>query len=324
MKSLRLKRALLSVMLITGGMEVQAALNTASIVASSISPSCISWRISGICYWLMCTPFGCTVKTSIKVHHFIPEAVVSTYQASGGNPWTEMSLVSQTAGGVENAVTGALSGLAAGGGNQEQKFPGTRKSNVRFKYADAIGHPSTSIIGGQIPGYSCNSAATPLVPYFLSTLDTLAWRTGVPESVYPEALIPGRREIGSTSAQNIWGNLYPRSGFVTQQDDYKSGAIVAQRVADIITRTNQIHVYKPLTGNPSAGYWPPEPVTNLLKRIPARKIINGSSYHQRSLCHAAYSRIQEKLRKTVITPGHSGSHIAAVNAVGKHFSIAPT
>ncbi|WP_411017313.1 TIGR03756 family integrating conjugative element protein, partial [Salmonella sp. s51695] len=133
------------------------------------------------------------------------------------------------------------------------------KSNVRFKYADAIGHPSTSIIGGQIPGYSCNSAATPLVPYFLSTLDTLAWRTGVPESVYPEALIPGRREIGSTSAQNIWGNLYPRSGFVTQQDDYKSGAIVAQRVADIITRTNQIHVYKPLTGNPSAGYWPPEP-----------------------------------------------------------------
>ncbi|HCR9974062.1 TPA: TIGR03756 family integrating conjugative element protein [Salmonella enterica subsp. enterica serovar Typhi] len=260
MKSLRLKRALLSVMLITGGMEVQAALNTASIVASSISPSCISWRISGICYWLMCTPFGCTVKTSIKVHHFIPEAVVSTYQASGGNPWTEMSLVSQTAGGVENAVTGALSGLAAGGGNQEQKFPGTRKSNVRFKYADAIGHPSTSIIGGQIPGYSCNSAATPLVPYFLSTLDTLAWRTGVPESVYPEALIPGRREIGSTSAQNIWGNLYPRSGFVTQQDDYKSGAIVAQRVADIITRTNQIHVYKPLTGNPSAGYWPPEPV----------------------------------------------------------------
>ncbi|MGJ2491870.1 TIGR03756 family integrating conjugative element protein, partial [Salmonella enterica subsp. enterica serovar Paratyphi A] len=83
---------------------------------------------------------------------------------------------------------------------------------------------------------------------------------GVPESVYPEALIPGRREIGSTSAQNIWGNLYPRSGFVTQQDDYKSGPIVAQRVADIITRTNQIHVYKPLTGNPSAGYWPPEPV----------------------------------------------------------------
>lgn len=125
-----------------------------------------------------------------------------------------MSLVSQTAGGVENAVTGALSGLAAGGGNQEQKFPGTRKSNVRFKYADAIGHPSTSIIGGQIPGYSCNSAATPLVPYFLSTLDTLAWRTGVPESVYPEALIPGRREIGSTSAQNIWEISIPEAALL--------------------------------------------------------------------------------------------------------------
>lgn len=37
MKSLRLKRALLSVMLITGGMEVQAALNTASIIVITIS-----------------------------------------------------------------------------------------------------------------------------------------------------------------------------------------------------------------------------------------------------------------------------------------------
>ncbi|EAP6826392.1 TIGR03756 family integrating conjugative element protein [Salmonella enterica] len=260
MKYPRLKRMLLSVMLITGGTDVQATLNTAAIMASSVSPSCISWRISGICYWLMCTPFGCTIKTSIKVHHFIPEAVVSAYQEPGGNPWAEMSVVSQTAGGLENAVTGALSGLTAGGGNQEQKIPGTRKNNLHFKYADAIGHPSTLLIGGQIPGYSCTSAATPLLPYFLSTLDTLVWRTGVPEAVYPEALIPGRREIGSTSAQNMWGNIYPRSGFVTQQDDYKAGAIVVQRVADVITRANQIHVYKPLTGHPSAGYWPPEPV----------------------------------------------------------------
>ncbi|HFW3091578.1 TPA: TIGR03756 family integrating conjugative element protein, partial [Salmonella enterica subsp. enterica serovar Reading] len=112
-----------------------------------------------------------------------------------------------------------------------------------------------------IPGYSCKSAATPLIPYFLSTLDSLVWRTGLPEALYPEALIPGKREIGSTAGSNMWGNVYPRSGFVTQQDDYKAGAVIAQRVADIITRSGQVHVYQPLTGHRRPGYWPPAPVT---------------------------------------------------------------
>ncbi|EDA0956379.1 TIGR03756 family integrating conjugative element protein, partial [Salmonella enterica] len=177
------------------------------------------------------------------------------------NPWTEMALVSGTSGGVENAISGAQAGLSAGGGESVSKVPGQRSLHTRFKYADAIGHPATSLIGGQIPGYSCNSAATPLFPYFLSTLDTLVWRTGVPELAYPEALIPGKREVGSQASQNMWGNVYPRSGFIIQQDDYKAGAVIAQRVADIITRSGQIHVYQPLVGHRSPGYWPPDPVT---------------------------------------------------------------
>ncbi|ATI91656.1 TIGR03756 family integrating conjugative element protein [Salmonella enterica] len=258
----RLRPVALSLMLTAGSLPaVNAAINTATIVASSASPSCISWRVSGICYWLLCTPFGCTVKTSIKVTHFIPETVVSVYQDKGKNPWTEMALVSGTSGGVENAISGALAGLSAGGGESVSKVPGQRSLHTRFKYADAIGHPTTSLIGGQIPGYSCNSAATPLLPYFLSTLDTLVWRTGVPELAYLEALIPGKREVGNQASQNMWGNVYPRSGFITQQDDYKAGAVIAQRVADIITRSGQIHVYQPLVGHRSPGYWPPDPVT---------------------------------------------------------------
>ncbi|EJB1016117.1 TIGR03756 family integrating conjugative element protein [Salmonella enterica] len=258
----RLRPVALSLMLTAGSLPpVNAAINTATIVASSASPSCISWRVSGICYWLLCTPFGCTVKTSIKVTHFIPETVVSVYQDKGKTPWTEMALVRGASGGVENAISGALAGLSAGGGESVSKVPGQRSLHTRFKYADAIGHPATSLIGGQIPGYSCNSAATPLFPYFLSTLDTLVWRTGVPELAYPGALIPGKREVGSQASQNMWGNVYPRSGFIIQQDDYKAGAVIAQRVADIITRSGQIHVYQPLVGHRSPGYWPPDPVT---------------------------------------------------------------
>ncbi|WP_432612374.1 hypothetical protein [Azospirillum brasilense] len=42
----------------------------------------------------------------------------------------------------------------------------------------------------------------------LSTLDTLAWRYNIPEALYPEALIPGRREIGTRTGLNLWGNVY--------------------------------------------------------------------------------------------------------------------
>jgi integrating conjugative element protein (TIGR03756 family) len=239
-----------------------AALSTAQIVASAMTPACIQWRVSGICYWLLCTPFGCSVKTSVKVTHNLPEAVVSTYPAPGGNPWREMALVSRTAGGVENAVTGALAGLSAGGGNAtEQKNPGQRHASLLFRYADALGHPATSLIGGSISGYSCASAAQPLAPYFLSTLDTLAWRTGLPESLYPEALIPGRRELGSQTGGEMWSALYPRAGLVNQTDADKAAAVVAQRVADIITRTGQPHVYQPLKGTRRPGYWPPGEVT---------------------------------------------------------------
>ncbi|EKJ5694770.1 TIGR03756 family integrating conjugative element protein, partial [Salmonella enterica] len=194
---------------------------------------------------------------------FIPEAVLSVYQDKGENPWTEMKMVSSASGGLENTVSAGMAGLSAGGGQSTAKRPQSSESlrSTRFKYADAIGHPATSLIGGQIPGYSCKSAATPLVPYFLSTLDSLVWRTGLPEALYPEALIPGKRDIGSMTAGNMWGNVYPRSGFVTQQDDYKAGAVIAQRVADIITRSGQVHVYQPLTGKRQPGYWPPEPVT---------------------------------------------------------------
>jgi integrating conjugative element protein (TIGR03756 family) len=126
------------------------------------------------------------------------------------------------------------------------------------------------------------------MPYFTSALDALAWRTGVPESLYPEALIPGQREIGSTIGGNMWGNVYPRSGFVTQTDSYKSAAMVVQRVADIITRQGQLHVYSPLTGQRSPGYWPPDPRA-------------GKHRHEKSQVAASFPAVVAELRGV---PGH--------------------
>jgi integrating conjugative element protein (TIGR03756 family) len=221
------------------------ALDTATITASVVSPDCLEYRVVGICYWLHCTSHGCSVRTSVKVRHYIPDAVVSSYSNTGENPWVEVRAMSQP-------------NTTAQGGGDGTTNHNNENNLAKFKNADVIGHPGNAAFGSfaAASGYFCNGAGTPFMPYLLSTLDTLAWRYNIPETVYPESLIPGMREIGTRAALNLWGAVYPRGGFLHQVDDYKSGAVVTQRAGDIVTRRGQIHVYQPLLATPRDGYWP--------------------------------------------------------------------
>jgi hypothetical protein len=72
----------------------------------------------------------------------------------------------------------------------------------------------------------------------------------------------------------MWGNVYPRSGFVSQTDDDKASAVVAQRVADIITRAGQPHVYQVLKATAMTGTGH----RARLRKTPARAITNGSGW----------------------------------------------
>lgn len=237
----------LSALLIAGGLPAALAgsLNTAIIAASTLSLNCLEYRVVGICYWLFCGPHGCKVRTSAKVRHYIPDVVVSSYAVTGNNPWTEIKAL------------GSGTALADGGGSGTTNDE--RENNLAaFKNVDVIGHPGTALFNkfaGQ-SGYVCKGAGTPLRPYLVSTLDVLAWRYNVPESLYPEALIPGTREIGSRLSANLWGSVYPRGGFLHQADDHKAAAVMAQRAGDVVTRKGQPHVYSPLLASSSAGYWP--------------------------------------------------------------------
>ncbi|NAO28902.1 TIGR03756 family integrating conjugative element protein [Pseudomonas syringae pv. dysoxyli] len=243
---IKLRPLALSVLLACGP---SMALDTGSIMSSVLSPNCLEYRVVGICFWLLCTPFGCTVKTSTKVRHFIPELVVSSYATTGNNPWTEMATLSSPIDGAE------------GGGNLI--MPNTHRDNLlRFKNVDGIGHPggwAATQLASQ-SGYACASGATAFMPYYLSTMDSLAWRHGIPESLYPESLMPGVREIGRQASGNMWGNVYPRQGFLVQLDDFKAAAVMAQRAGDVVTRNWQPHVYLPLTSAKRDGYWPPGPI----------------------------------------------------------------
>lgn len=214
-------------------------INTATISTSSASPSCADYKIVGMCYWLFCTQFGCKIRTSTKVHHFIPEMVVSTYNHDNQSPWTEMKMLNQ------GALGGGYQSLTQG-----------KYTQLTFKNAEAIGHPGglfLNMIGSM--GYSCESQTTAYMPYFLSALDYFAWRYNMPEMFYPEALTPGMREVRKNG--DMWGNLFPRGGYVSQVHDYKASAVVAQRIADIVSRDGQLHIYLPATAKQRDGYWPP-------------------------------------------------------------------
>jgi integrating conjugative element protein (TIGR03756 family) len=241
--SRRLRASVASILL--GATTPIFALDTETIVSSTASTDCLEYRVVGMCFWLYCTYGGCSVRTSVKVRHYIPDAVVSSYANTGENPWEDVREMSQP------------DGEAQGGGDGTTNHD-NENNLARFKNADVIGHPGGYVFSqfASSFGYSCKGAGTAFAPYLLSTLDTLAWRYNLPESFYPESRTPGVREIGSRASQNLWGNVYPRGGFLHQSDDHKAAAVIAQRAGDIVTRRNQIHIYWPLLANAEDGYWP--------------------------------------------------------------------
>lgn len=250
------------------------AITTPEIVAASTNLSCMNWRISGTCFWLDCGLTGCSVNVSVMVSHYSPSVVVSAYDKTGESPWTETRLLH---GSVQLAAHKAQ--YAAQGVNMNRLMPSGKfvnnsnenpnREDTHFKNADVIGGPGNiaTIAGGfGFPLFCPMTDVAPLAPYFLSGIDTLAWTTGTTELLYAATWIPGMREIGSRAITNplgnTWGSLYPRHGFIRNPDDVKSGAVIAQRAADIVYKSAQPHLYVrvgALPGWPDGGMrvWEP-------------------------------------------------------------------
>lgn len=242
----KLFSALGLVSLITGLTAYNAneayAVTTSDIAQATMDTDCMEWGVVGVCFWLECYP--CSVETSIKVKHYIPEVVVSSYANTGENPWEDVASYSSETSKAQG--TGFLI------------TPNKKRDNLpRFKNADIIGHPSSYLLNNMDVDYICESATTGFFPYYLSTLDIPAWRWGLTEMHYMASMIPGRREI--KDGDNGWGSVFPRQGFLVQSDDGKAGAVMAQRSADFVVRTGEPHVYWSISTDPdeSEGWWPP-------------------------------------------------------------------
>ena len=258
-------------------------ITTGGIIAETLNPvtlrACLQWALTGLCVWLQCDLSGCKIRLSPQFANYNPDLVTSGYHRVGDNPWVEMAALYgpvQKATG-QRLVDSLLPGIDIGEGNRPDEKYHRSHEDLRFKEADAIGHPVTSpmllaaALGAGVTPLNgwlwpadewrlCPSETAPFVPYLLSTLDFIAWRLALPEMVFPEALIPGLREIGHWPL-NTWQAVYPRHGFTVQSEDPKAGAVVAQRAGDVVTRQGQPHVYIPTatTRVPVPGlkvWWP--------------------------------------------------------------------
>lgn len=248
------------------------SITTPEIVAASSNFGCMEWRISGACFWLDCGITGCSVEVSIKISHRSPSLVVSAYDNVGESPWVETRALYGAA-----QLAAHKAQYAAQGVNMNREMPGGKfvnntnpnREDTHFKSADVIGSPSNiaTIAGGfGLPLFCPMTDIAPLAPYFLSGVDAIAWTTGTTELIYAASWVPGLREIGDRSLTNAlgnsWGPLFPRFGFLRNPDDVKSGAVIAQRAADIVYKSGQPHIYIPvgdLPGWPDGGMrvWEP-------------------------------------------------------------------
>ena len=207
--------------------------NTVDVAQRSIQSNCLDWKIVGVCLWLDCKYGDCQINTTPRVRHHLPDIVFTAYDQTGLPPWMELRILSHAA---------AFPGSLLQGGS----FPMMDAADghaLRFKEVDAVGHPfplRKKIF--DVP-YLCRSQAKPMFPYFSSVLDHLEWRGGL-ESVRPESVTPGLREIG-TWPLNSWAPVFPRTGFIWQVEDAKAAAVAVQRAADIVTQPNQVRVYVP-------------------------------------------------------------------------------
>jgi len=219
-------------------------ISTTDIISAPIlDRSCHNYCLTGVCVWLFCGLHGCSIKTSIRVRHYQPDLVVSAYDKAGANPWRDAR---NAFGRLEKKATSSLVStfhdVEAGYGERTEGHSSADRS-LRYKEATAIGHPLAATKYLNVK-YWCPTQSDPMMPYFSSGFDALAWRLGLTEIFYVNNFLPGARVIGEGGYTQQWGPLFPRTGFVNQKDDVKASAIIAQRVGNIVTQNNQPHVYQ--------------------------------------------------------------------------------
>jgi len=143
---------------------LQVIQNTTAAISS-----CLRYKVIGLCFWKVCAGPVCWVETTLKVDHYLPDAVVSIYRKQESNPWDyAQTLVDPIAKKVGQAQIKNILGFDIGYGNENNRSP--HDQNNHFKEADLIGNPAM-VLFASAPEVFLPSQAIPFVPYYLSQID---------------------------------------------------------------------------------------------------------------------------------------------------------
>lgn len=234
------------VLLAICSLPISAKVTTVDVISSSLCPDCIDYKVIGSCLWMTCTPVGCKTRTSIKVKHRLPDLVAMSYLKTGEAPWQATDWMSPA------------NRYSKGGGQSNDRSPQLLDhTSVTFQNVDIIGHPAEGTFFNMLSsfGYVLEGPSTPMMPYYLSSLDPLGWRYNIPDVFNMNSWDPLGNRLGT------FGDIYPRGGFSVQPHPYKSAALGAFKAVHLVTRQGESRVYQPLVAQSKPGYWPPKPLS---------------------------------------------------------------
>jgi integrating conjugative element protein (TIGR03756 family) len=217
------------------------AINSVDIVRASVEalPECLHYRITGLCYWLDWGAHGPEVSTTLKVRHYLPDAVVSVYPALGRNAWEfANTVIDKPASRIGNVVVQRATHNAIGWG--QHASASVTDNNTYFYEVDIIGNPALWVLNNLLNELIIASPVQALLPYYQSMLDSFSWRMEI-ESYYPQSWLPVGNHIGNSIAP--WGFVYPRIGSTVARNSAIAASVIALRAAHIVTRNLQPHIY---------------------------------------------------------------------------------
>ncbi len=227
-----------------------AEITTAEILerTSESAADCLEYKVVGICVFVKCIGPICDYDYSAKVDHYLPDLVVTAQHTRHANPWTLIrEIYDPIVNAVGEGIFEALTDFELFSG--EANAAGEDVAGIRLRETDVVGNPALYLYD-QYDDYFLKSGASAYTMHYQSTLDAFSWREPILEMFFPSnwtSLIPGVNEIGNYPSYT-WGSLSLRGGFVTNPNNTKANAVVANRAAHIATSGFQVHLKNAATG----------------------------------------------------------------------------
>lgn len=225
-------------------------INTMDIMNITAScDGCADWQFIGMCFWLRCSGFSCSVRESPKISQYNPDLLVATYSTQ--SPLDVVRGVNP----IEDAT------ISMDEKTDESTSSPLIETYLDFKHAEIFVNPSVvpiNIIADSTDWFCKSGVEIPYFPHFLSAIDPM-WNEPQVENFFPQAIM-GLPKFRSRIPLGYWAPVYPRCGWGSHPVDAINGFVAAHRAADITTSRGAPHVYLPPGTNCGNRCWRPGPI----------------------------------------------------------------